>query len=199
MRRREFIGVVGGAAAWPLAARAQRVTLPVIGYLSSVSGGPGVPAAFSAGLAEQGYVEGRNVRIEYRSANGQYDRLPGLAAELVSLPVNVIAAVGSSPSAIAAKGATSKIPIVFLLGVDPVEIGLVASFNSPGGNVTGVCVWQEPMTTKLMEMLHELVPKSAPFTYLINPNNPAAPRYAKNVAQVAADALGRTLVVVGAG
>lgn len=165
MRRREFIGVVGGAAAWPLAARAQRITLPVIGYLNSVSGGPSVPAAFNSGLAEQGYVEGRNVRIEYRSANGKYDRLPGLAADLVSLPVNVIAAVGSSPSAIAAKGATSKIPIVFFLGVDPVEIGLVASFNAPGGNVTGVCAWQASMTPKRLEMLHELVPKSAPLTF----------------------------------
>jgi putative tryptophan/tyrosine transport system substrate-binding protein len=153
MRRREFIGLVGGAAAWPLPAQAQQVTLPVIGVLDSVSrGGPGL--LISRGLSEQGYVEGRNVRIEYRSASGQYDRLPGLAAELVSLRVNVIAAVGSSPSAMAAKGATSKIPIVFFLGVDPVEIGLVASFNSPGGNVTGVCAWQASMTPKLVEMLH---------------------------------------------
>ena len=198
MKRREFIAGIGAAAAWPLAARAQRVTLPVIGYLNSVSGGPSVPAAFSDGLAEQGYFEGRNVRIEYRSANGKYDRLPGLAAELVSLRVNVIAAVGSSPSAIAAKGATSKIPIVFFLGVDPVEIGLVASFNSPGGNVTGVCAWQASMTPKRLEMLHELVPKSAPLTFLNNPNNPAANRYAK-LAQIAAEGLGRNLVVVGAG
>jgi putative tryptophan/tyrosine transport system substrate-binding protein len=197
MRRREFIGLVGGAAAWPLAAQAQQVTLPVIGVLDSISrGGPGL--LISSGLSEQGYVEGRNVRIEYRSASGQYDRLPGLAAELVSLRVNVIAAVGSSPSAIAAKGATSKIPIVFFLGVDPVEIGLVASFNSPGGNVTGVCAWQASMTPKLVEMLHELVPKSAPFTFLINPNNPGANRDSK-LAQIAAEGLGRNLVVVGAG
>jgi putative tryptophan/tyrosine transport system substrate-binding protein len=199
MRRREFIGLIGGAAAiGPMTARAQHVTPPVIGFLSSVSLDPSVLAAFRRGLSEQGYVEGSNVRIEYRLANGHYDLLPGLAAELVSLPVKVIAAVGSSPSAKAAKAATSRIPIVFYLGVDPVEIGLVASFNLPGGNVTGICAWQASMTPKLLEMLHGLVPKSAPFAFLINPNNSAANRDAK-VAQAAAADLGRNLIVVGAG
>jgi putative tryptophan/tyrosine transport system substrate-binding protein len=179
-------------------ARAQQVAPPVIGFLSSVSLEPSVLAAFTSGLSEQGFVEGRNVRIEYRFANGQYDRLPGQAAELVSLPVKVIAAVGSSPSAKAAKAATSRIPIVFYLGVDPVEIGLVASFNSPGGNVTGVCASQASMTPKLLELLHELLPKSALFAFLINPNNPAADKDAK-VAQLAADDLGRKLLVVSAG
>jgi putative ABC transport system substrate-binding protein len=200
MRRREFIGLVGSAAAaWPMAARAQQGVLPVIGFLGSIAVEAGYLAAFKSGLSEQGYVDGRNVRIEYRSANGQYDRLPEQAADLVSLLVNVIVAAPSSPAAKAAKAATSSIPIVFLLGVDPVEMGLVASFNSPGGNVTGVCFWQASMTPKLLEMLHELLPKSAPFTFLINPNNPAGKRDAKQIAQVAADGLGRNLVVVGAG
>ena len=116
----------------------------------------------------------------------------------MSFPVNVIAAIGSSPSAIAAKAATTKIPIVFYLGVDPLEVGLVASFNSPGGNVTGVCAWQASMTPKQLEMLHQILPKSAQFGFLINPNNPASTKDAK-VAQVAAEELGRNLIVVGAG
>src|SRR3954451_4743317 len=120
MKRRRFIGLIGGAAAmWPLGARSQQVAFPVVGFLSSVSLDPGLVAAFSRGLSEQGYMEGRNVRLEHRDAAGQYERLPAQAAELVSLAVRVIAAVGSSPSAIAAKAATSRIPIVFYLGVDP--------------------------------------------------------------------------------
>ena len=199
MLRREFIGLIGGAAAtWPAIARAQQVAVPVVGFLSSVSLDSSLLTAFIRGLSEQGYIEGRNVRLEYRDANGQYDRLPTQAAELVSLPATVIAAVGSSPSAIAAKAATSRIPIVFYLGVDPVEIGLVASYNSPGGNVTGVCAWQESMTPKLLELLHELLPKSALFAFLINPKNRAANKRAKQ-AQEAADDLGRKLIVVGAG
>jgi putative ABC transport system substrate-binding protein len=199
MKRRRFIGLIGGAAAmWPLGARSQQVAFPVVGFLSSVSLDPGLVAAFKRGLSEQGYMEGRNVRLEHRDANGQYDRLPAQAAELVSLPATVIAAVGSSPSAIAAKAATSRIPIVFYLGVDPVEIGLVASYNSPGGNVTGVCAWQESMTPKLLELLHELLPTSAVFAFLINPNNRAANKRAKRAQEAAYD-LGRNLVVVGAG
>jgi putative ABC transport system substrate-binding protein len=203
MRRRKFITLVSGAAVmWPLTARAQRraqqVALPVVGLLGSVSVGRRSRSAFSGGLSEQGYIEGRDVRIEYRSADGQYDRLPGQAAELVSLPVNVIAAVGSSPAAIAAKAATSTIPIVFLVGVDPVEIGLVASFNSPGGNVTGVCAWQETMTPKILELLNELLPKSELFAFLINPNNPAANKEADR-ARKASDSLGHDLIVVRAG
>src|SRR4051812_13043723 len=199
MLRREFIGLIGGAAAtWPTRARAQQVAPPVVGFLSSVSLDPSLLTAFIRGLSQQGYIEGRNVRLEYRDANGQYDRLPAQAAELVSLPARVIAAVGSSPSAIAAKAATSRIPIVFYLGVDPVEIGLVASYNSPGGNVTGVCAWQESMTPKLLELLDELLPKSALFAFLINPNNQAANKRAKR-AQEAADDIARKLIVVGAG
>jgi putative ABC transport system substrate-binding protein len=203
VQRREFITVLGGAAAsWPLAtqaqqgARGQQVAIPVIGFLTSVR----FPASadFIRGLSEQGYVEGRNVRIEYRSADNHYDRLPELASQLVSLPVNVIFA-GPGVAALAAKGATSKIPIVFLIGIDAVESGLVASYNSPGGNVTGVCVWQASMTPKLFEMLHQLLPKAAPFAFLINTNNMFAKRYAVNIAQPAAENLGRNLVVVGAG
>jgi putative tryptophan/tyrosine transport system substrate-binding protein len=203
MNRRKFIALVSGAAASLPAARAQQSerppgALPIVGLLGSVSTNSDRLAEFRRGLSEQGYVEGRNVRIEYRSADGQYDRLPAQAAELVSLPVNVIAAVGSSPSAKAAKGATSRIPIVFYLGVDPVEMGLVASFNSPGGNITGVCAWQASMTPKLFEMLDELVPKPALLAFLINPNNPFAGKDAK-VAQLSAKDIGRDLVVLGAG
>src|SRR5580693_6534375 len=138
VRRREFITLLGGAAAWPLPVRAQRAVVPVIGLLSSISADGHPLAAFHRGLAEQGYVENRNVAIEYRFAEGRYDRLPTLASELVSRPVDVIAAVGSSPAALAAKSATQRIPIVFFLGVDVVELGLVASYNRPGGNATGV-------------------------------------------------------------
>jgi putative tryptophan/tyrosine transport system substrate-binding protein len=199
MRRREFIRLVAGPAlASPLTARAQQVALPVVGILSSSSLDPSLLVAFGRGLSEQGYIEGRNVRLEYRDANGQYDRLPAQAAELVSLRVAVIAAVGSSPSAIAAKAATSRIPIVFYLGVDPVEIGLVASYHSPGGNVTGVCAWQESTTPKILELLHELLPRPATFAFMINPNNGAAKKRAER-AQDAADDLGRNLIVVGAG
>jgi putative tryptophan/tyrosine transport system substrate-binding protein len=197
MQRREFIGLIGGAAAWPVAARAQKIALPVVGFLSSVSADPGLLAAFNRGLAEQGYVEGRNVRIVYRYANSQYDLLPEFAAELVSLPVTVIAAIGSSPAAVAAKAATSKIPIIFFLGIDPVELGLVASYNSPGGNVTGVCSWQASLTPKLMELLHEVLPKSASLALLINPKNPTADKETKR-AQETAHTLERDLIVVGA-
>jgi putative ABC transport system substrate-binding protein len=198
MKRREFITLVGGATAWPLAARAQRASVPVVGYLSSVVADAGLLAAFSRGLSDEGYIEGRNVRFEYRYANGQYERLPALAAELVSLPATVITTVGSSPSAIAAKAATSKIPIVFFLGVDPVKTGLVASYNAPGGNVTGVCSWQASLTPKFFELLAELLPNSASLAFLINPNNPAVKEEAK-LAEAAARDLGRNIIVVGAG
>jgi putative ABC transport system substrate-binding protein len=133
MRRREFITLFGGATAWPLTARAQQSATPLIGYLSSIAEEPYILAAFRRGLAEQGYVEGRNLSIQFRYAGGHYDRLSTLAAELVPLPVALIVALPSSPAALAAKAATAKIPIIFAIGVDPVEIGLVQSFNAPGG------------------------------------------------------------------
>jgi len=173
MRRREFIALLGGAAVtWPLAARAQ--PMPVIGYLYEGWPEPSAQllAAFRKGLSETGYVEGRNVTIEFRWALGQYDRLPELAVELVRRRVAVIVAPGGMPAALAVKAATTTIPIVFGTGGDPERTGLVASLNRPGGNVTGVVVLTTEMAGKRVDLLRQLLPTAAAFALLVNPTNP---------------------------
>jgi putative tryptophan/tyrosine transport system substrate-binding protein len=177
MRRREFITLLGGTAvAWPLAARAQQSAMPVIGILASVSPAPYAPfiAAIKEGLQQTGFVEGRNVTMEYRWAEGQYDRLPQQAAELVNRGVAVIILVGGGPTIAAAKAATAKIPIVFVLGDDPVKSGAVVSLNRPGGNVTGVSLLTVAMEAKRLQLLHELAPDATVVAIVINPNNPQA-------------------------
>jgi putative tryptophan/tyrosine transport system substrate-binding protein len=174
MRRRNFIaGLASTAATWPLVARAQQPATPVIGFLGSASPGPFAPylAAFLAGLREAGYFEGTNVIIEYRWAEGQYDRLPGMAADLVRRKVAVIVASGANPPVLAAKAATSTIPIVFTGPDDPVKNGLVASLNRPGGNVTGAALFTSELESKQIEMLRTLVPTAAKIAVLLNPNN----------------------------
>jgi putative ABC transport system substrate-binding protein len=178
MRRREFITTIGGAAAtaaWPLAAHAQQ-SMPVIGFLNSASPGPfaSYVQAFRVGLGTIGYFEGQNTVIEYRWAQGQYDQLAGLAAELASRQVNVIAATGGVPSALAAKAATSTIPIVFSIGGDPIKFSLVPSLNRPSGNITGVTLFTTMLGARLLKMLHELVPNVSVLAVLVNPNNPNA-------------------------
>jgi putative ABC transport system substrate-binding protein len=185
IRRREFFSILGGAAAWPLAARAQRPSLPVVGFLHSAAPELTDIAAFLSGLGEAGYVEGRNVVIEYRWAQNDVNRLPDLAADLVHRRVAVIATLGTSADALAAKAATATVPIVFLTGADPVQLGLVASLNRPGGNVTGITTMTNEVVAKRLELLHRLVPEARRVAVLSTPNSRTV---AANVADLTAAA-----------
>jgi putative tryptophan/tyrosine transport system substrate-binding protein len=200
MNRREVITILGGAAAvWPLAAHAQQTGMPVIGFLRPGSPEPNahLVAAFRKGLDETGYVEGRNVAIEYRWAHNFIDRLPELAAELVRLRVAVIATPGSTAAAAAAKSATTTIPIVFSAGGDPVQTGLVASLNRPGGNITGASSMSGELGAKRLGLLQELVPRAARFAVLVNPNNPLVEAFVTDL-RAAGAATGRQTEVLTA-
>src|ERR1700694_1601406 len=193
MRRREFLGVLGSAAAaWPLTVRAQQPAMPVVGYLGIET--PELYAsrlrAFREGLGSTGYEEGRNVVIDYRWAEGHNDRLPALAADLVRHQLAVIATPGGSPGALAAKAATSTIPIVFEMGADPVASGLVASLNKPGGNITGATSLSGEVNPKRLELLHEVVPEATLFGLLVNPTNPANAQPSIKLVKAVADSLG---------
>jgi putative ABC transport system substrate-binding protein len=187
MRRRGFITLLGGAAAWPLAAGAQQRAMPVIGYLSARSpeDTAHLVVAFRKGLGEQGFVEGQNVLIEYRWALGQYDRLPAMAAELIRHPVTVLVATGGEPAAFAAKAATSTIPIVFAVGGDPVTEGLAASLSRPAGNATGLTLLTNLLEPKRLGLLRELVPAAATIGFLLNPNFPPAEQQLADVQDAA--------------
>jgi putative ABC transport system substrate-binding protein len=199
MRRREFIALLGGAVTWPLAARAQQPAVPVVGYLSARSPDDTahLVAAFRRGLGAGGFVEGQNVTIEYRWALGQYDRLPAMAAELVRRPVAVFATTGGEPAAIAARGATSTIPIVFLIGGDPVKLGLAASYNRPGGNATGMNILTATMEPKRLGLLRELVPQATTIGVLLNPSFQPAANQLRDL-QEAARAIGVQIHVLNA-
>jgi putative ABC transport system substrate-binding protein len=200
MKRREFIGLVGGAVAtWPLVARAQQPAMPVIGWLDSTSSEAEADriAAFRQGLNEMGFVEGKNSAVEFRFANNQIDRLPGLAEDLVHRRVAVIAAVGNN-AVLAAKAATTTIPIVFSLGSDPVQLGFVASLNQPGGNLTGATMLAGELGPKRLELLHELVPTANVVGLLVNPANPTSAEPTTRDLLVAASTLGLQLHVLHA-
>src|SRR5215470_12595678 len=187
MRRREFIAGLGSAAAWPLAAWAQQPAMPVIGFLGAPS--PNIYAQYTAairqGLLEKGFVEGHNVAIEYRWAAGQFDRLPALAMDLVRQRVAAIVTIGGTPAAVAAKAATSTIPIVFMVTSDPVHLGLVTGLNRPGGNVTGVAMMGVELEAKRLELIRELIPKAALIGMLVNPANPQAESQSQGIQDAA--------------
>jgi len=201
MRRREFITLLGGAAAWPLAVRAQQPVMPVVGFMNVLNSADQIAsdlsAAFRQGLKETGFVEGQNVAVEYRWAQGQYERLPEFAADLVRRKVDVIAATGGEPSPQAAKAATQTIPIVFTANGDPVREGLVASVNMPGGNVTGFTIFGPAAVTKRVELMHELVPQASVIGYLMNPNHPSG-EIEMQAAETAAHSLGKKMPVFNA-
>ena len=196
MRRRELIIGLGGMAAWPLTTRAQQPALPVVGYLSAARDTSAARSSFLRGLSETGYVDGRNVVVDYRWAEGHYDRLPAMAAELVRRQVAVISAV-STPAAIAAKAATTTIPIVFGIAADPVQVGLVAKLNRPGGNITGYTVLAVEVEPKKLEFLHDVVPTATVIGLLVNPTNANTEIQARNM-QAAALTLGVELHVLRA-
>src|SRR6516165_749983 len=203
IRRRKFLAtLLGGAVAWPLTIRAQQPAMPVIGFLSNASpnmyGYPIRLRAFRQGLKEAGYVEGQNVQVEYRWAEGQNNRLPVLAAELVQRQVAMIVAAGGTPSAVAAKAATATVPIVFGVGVDPVKLGLIASLNRPGGNLTGVTNLNAELGPKRLELLRELLPRATIFAVLVDPTSPALAEGFSRDLQAAARTLGLKLHILHA-
>jgi ABC-type uncharacterized transport system substrate-binding protein len=196
MRRREFITLVGGTAAWPLAARAQQQGVPLVGLLEGTRLDDRLLEAVRQGLKEAGYLEGRNIAIKYRTADGHFDRLPALAAALVADPVALILTFGPA-AAVAAKAATATIPVVFATGADPVELGLVSSLNRPGGNITGVSFLVTTLAAKRLELLRELAPSTTVVGFLVNMANPTSEAQTRD-AQAAALALGLRLVLQSA-
>jgi len=200
LRRRQFLALLSGAAGWPLAARAQQPAMPVIGFLRNTSPDDAAArfvGAFRKGMGEAGYVEGHNVLVEYHWTGGQTDRLPAMAADLVARQVSVIVALGSTAAIRAAKAATTTIPIVFMLGTDPVELGIVASLNRPGGNLTGVVNLNHQLAQKWLEFLHQLVPATT-FALLVDPTNTAARNLYTREMQAAARTLGLQIHVIQA-
>ena len=199
MRRREFLTVVGGAAAWPIAAHAQKFPMPVIGFLGAPAAQPyeRFAAAIREGLREAGFIEGQNVTIEYRWAEGHYDRLPALATDLVNRSVSVIVTIGGAPATVAARAATSTIPIVFNMTADPLKLGLVASLNRPGGNLTGIAMLGVKLEAKRLELLHEVLPTAALIGVLVNPSNPQTDFQLQDL-QMAARAISQRILVVNA-
>jgi putative tryptophan/tyrosine transport system substrate-binding protein len=200
MRRREVIALLGGGAAWPLAARAQQAAMPVVGFINSMSADASAPfvAAFRKGLNETGFVDGQNVRVEYHWLEGKYDQLPALVADLVSRRVALIATPASGLAALAAKAATATIPIVFSVAQDPVQIGLVASLARPGGNATGLNFFSREVAAKRLRLLHDLLPKAVRVAVLLNPANVGSAEATLREVQEAAPALGLQIQILNA-